>query len=437
VFLYSTTTRFPGVTALPPVFGTGLLIWTGCSNSTFVHGLLSIRPVVAVGKASYSLYLWHFPILAFAGYTKLGGLSTYEAGALCLLSLGIAFVSLKFIEKPFRFPSRITSPGLVVTLAAAGMASVVVAGAMVVESGGFPARISPTAAEYLTVERERETRHHWECMSLEQKIVPPSQACRLGSQTIQPSALLWGDSHSVITATALEQSALRNKAAFLFAASVDCPIGFGFSIEAGTGPAFISTPAYQYCGQYNSEMLKLATEDANIKNVVLSSRWTNWRVGEAGSPAEPKVDIRLRDEAGVAKSMADNRAIFARGFETLVRLLTVAGKTVWIVGPLPEPSVRVPKALYIKQLGFDNTDIDIPRASFLTQNSYILSLFEEISKNKSVKFIWPNIALCGEHICPVVEDGKPLYFDSNHLSEFGVSKTSTLYDAIFQSQKTN
>jgi peptidoglycan/LPS O-acetylase OafA/YrhL len=437
VFFYSTTTRFPGVAALPPVIGTGLLIWSGLTKPTFVHRLLSIWPVVAVGRASYSLYLWHFPILAFAGYAKLGGLSTQEAGILCMLSLGISFASLQFVERPFRFHSGNTSVRRVVAFAALGMSVVVLAGTLVVGRDGFPARMTTTAAGYLSVEQERETRHHWECMSLEKRIVPPSQACRLGLQTAQPNVLLWGDSHSVVTATALEQSALRNKSAFLFAASVDCPIGTGFSIDARTGPGFVSSAAYQYCGQYDAEMLKLATVDGNIKAVVLSSRWTNWRIGEAGSPAESPVDIRLRDESGAAKSMADNRAIFARGFETLVRLLTAAGKTVWIVGPLPEPSVRIPKALYVKRLGFDNTDIDIPRASFLTRNSYILSLFEEIARKYPVRFIWPHIALCSEQICAVVQDGKPLYFDSNHLSLFGVSNTSTLYDPIFASQKTD
>ena len=113
---------------------------------------------------------------------------------------------------------------------------------------------------------------------------------------------------------------------------------------------------------------------------MLASRWTNWRVGESGSAAETPVDIRLRDETGIAGSLADNKAIFARGFERLLRSLTAAGKAVWIVGPLPEPSVRVPKALYIKKLGFDSTNIDVSRASFFAKNKYILSLFMEVSK---------------------------------------------------------
>ena len=434
-FLYSATTRFPGIAAVPPVIGVGFVIWSGSARPTFVHRMLAVRPVVAVGKASYSLYLWHFPILAFAAYVTLGELSPWTAGALCLLSVAISFVSLRFVERPFRSLSANKDTRRLVGFAVTGMLGAVVIGAFIVADAGLPFRVSPAVLRLLSVEQENETYYPWNCMSIEQRILSLSQVCHLGSQHAQPSVLLWGDSHAVVTAMALEQSALRNHAAFLFAASVDCPIGIGFSIDSGTGPTFVSSPGYRHCGRYNDEMLKLASEDPNLKAVVLASRWTNWRDGEGGSAAETPVDIRLRDNTGVAGSLVENREIFTRGFESLLRSLTATGKTVWIVGPLPEPSVRVPKALYVKGLGFDGTDINVPRASFLDRNKYILWLFGEIAKKYPVRFIWPHDVLCGDQTCPVVDDGKPLYFDSNHLSAFGVSKTSKLYDVIFSASK--
>ena len=74
----------------------------------------------------------------------------------------------------------------------------------------------------------------------------------------------------------------------------------------------------------------------------LISRCTDWRIGEPSSPAQSPVDIRLRDGGGIAKTMPDNREIFARGFEQLIRTL-VAGGAFWIVDPLPEPSCGSPK----------------------------------------------------------------------------------------------
>jgi hypothetical protein len=179
-------------------------------------------------------------------------------------------------------------------------------------------------------------------------------------------------------------------------------------------------------------MLHLAETDPDITTVVLSSRWTNWRVGEPGSRAEPEVDIRLRDAGGTASSAEANKRIFAKGFEALVRALTTAEKTVWVVGPVPQPSFRVPKALYVEHIGLDQTDLDIPLTEFLRRNEYILALFADMQGKYPVKFIWPHLALCGQIKCPVSELGKPIFFDDNHLSILGAHKTSSLYDEVFQ-----
>ena len=81
VYFYTSTMRFPGVTALPPVFGAVLLIWSGFNHRTLVHKWLSSRPMTTVGKALFSLYLWHYPLLAFAGYITLRGLNPVAAAA--------------------------------------------------------------------------------------------------------------------------------------------------------------------------------------------------------------------------------------------------------------------------------------------------------------------------------------------------------------------
>ena len=79
----------------------------------------------------------------------------------------------------------------------------------------------------------------------------------------------------------------------------------------------------------------------------------------------------------------------------------------------------------------DETDIDIRMPSFLARHEYILSLFDGIAEKYTVRFIWPHTVLCHENVCPIMDDGRPIYFDHNHLSIFGATKTSFLYDVIF------
>jgi peptidoglycan/LPS O-acetylase OafA/YrhL len=431
IFLYSSLTRFPGASALPPVIGTALLILSGQTNPTRVHFVLSTSPFTAVGKASYSLYLWHYPLLAFGKYVTLGKPDGDAIAVICLVSIIISFLSLQFVERPFRAPSRSFRIGRTITVGAVCMAFLAATGGFIDLDQGLSMRLDLTSKRLMDSERDK-YRHHMQCLSLENKIVTPQQACKLGARDVQPNILLWGDSHAVVTATALESAAIRRHSAFLLAASVDCPIGIGFSINTHGAPAFVRTPGYRYCGHYNSAMLNFAIQHPSLKIIVLSSRWSNWRIGEPGSPAETPVDIRLRDFTGIAISPQDNKRIFAHGFESLIQKLTAAGKTIWIVGPIPLPKVRVPQALFIKHLGFTTSGFDVSRAAFRKQNQWILSFFGKIAKRYPVHFIWPDIALCSQEICPVSEGGRPIYFDDNHLSIFGAEKTSYLYDVIFE-----
>uniref|UniRef100_Q07SJ4 Acyltransferase n=1 Tax=Rhodopseudomonas palustris (strain BisA53) TaxID=316055 RepID=Q07SJ4_RHOP5 len=427
---YSATTRFPGLTAAPPVLGTMLIIWTGGLGSTIVRKLLSSPPLTSIGKASYSLYLWHFPIFAFSHYVTIGKINFLNSIALCIASVVISFASLYVVERPFRRKSSPRTTARLVSTAVGAMACVAMIGVYVVTNDGLRGRFDLQTITLLDTEREN-TAHAMKCMSLGDKLIAPQDACRYGASGVRPSVLLWGDSHSAVTATAISDAAHRHGAAFLYAGSVDCPPGLGFDIASDHGPGFVSTPGYQYCGEYNGAMLRSAVSSEHIKTVVISARWTNWRIGEPGSPAEGPVDIRLRNSLGTAQTLDGNKQIFAEGFEKLVMALLDAGKVVWVVGPVPEPSVVVPRALYVQHLGLDRSDFDIPESVFFTKNKWILAYWQNLSEKYPIRFVWPHSVLCSKGTCKVSDNGAPLYFDHNHLSKAGILKTSPLYDDLF------
>jgi peptidoglycan/LPS O-acetylase OafA/YrhL len=95
-------TPFPGLRALAPCAGTALLIWSGAGADTAIKRLLSRRPVVYLGLISYSLYLWHWPILSFARYWAVRELTAMETASLLAASVGLAALSWRFVEQPFR-----------------------------------------------------------------------------------------------------------------------------------------------------------------------------------------------------------------------------------------------------------------------------------------------------------------------------------------------
>ena len=393
IALLSPAVPYPDYAAIVPVSGTALLLWSGQFRSTPMHRLLSTAPFLSVGRASYSFYLWHFPIFAFYEYVTLGKPDAVHTALLIVASYFAAEISLRFVENPFRFNVPKTAVPRLVTAATLGMAIFCIAGAGITVFGGLPSRMDAVSAKYLAAELDK-NRHHRECMSEDQRIILPSKACKLGSPEAAPEVLLWGDLHAIVTATAMEAAARRGGSSFLFAASADCPIGLGFSIDP-KGPAFLSDPSYRFCEEYNAQMLGVAMRPF-ITSIVLSSRWTKWSDGEPGSPSEGVVDIRLRDADGLASSLKANEPKFERGLRELIAKLVDAKKMVWIVGPVPEASTRIPKALYIEHLGVVDRDFDIPRSSFLKRNATILAIFKRIGQDYPVRFLWPDRLVCTE-----------------------------------------
>ncbi|HEY0197191.1 MAG TPA: acyltransferase family protein [Rhodanobacter sp.] len=97
---------YPGWRALFPTLGTGAIIVAGIHTTrSGVSRLLSSRPFQAVGRVSYSWYLWHWPVLLLGATVVADGDASYRAG-LVLLSLMLAIASYRWVESPIRHQKR-------------------------------------------------------------------------------------------------------------------------------------------------------------------------------------------------------------------------------------------------------------------------------------------------------------------------------------------
>lgn len=139
MFSLSADSPFPGYNALYPCIGAALLMWRK-SGPTRVARLLSLSPAVGTGLISYSLYLWHWPILVFFRVWNNGmAPKGMEIAALLALSLTVSALSWRFIEQPFRRTTRRFS--LPWPTALAGLGAAVATGGSIALAAGLPSRV--------------------------------------------------------------------------------------------------------------------------------------------------------------------------------------------------------------------------------------------------------------------------------------------------------
>lgn len=182
-----THSAFPGWWAVLPVAGAALLL--SAPEAWICRTVLASRPLVWIGLISYPLYLWHWPLLVFFGIIKFGPLTLLERGLIVGLSFVLAWLTYRFVEKPFRFgrPGPLRIAGL-----CAGMVSVAVAGVAVVQGRGFDFRLPPQIREMASVPMQASQWRMHECLLQLSRETTFADSCVDGDR--RPLILVWGDS---------------------------------------------------------------------------------------------------------------------------------------------------------------------------------------------------------------------------------------------------
>ena len=201
VFTLTEATAFPGYAALLPCLGAALVIHAGRSGPTAVGALLTLRPVVFIGLISYSMYIWHWPLMVFARFYKGRDLTTKETLILLAVIAAVSVLSWRLIEIPFRKPRANLGaesgrrPSTVFARTGWAMAGLAGVGLLGHLSNGLPQRFADYAPHDIS---GRELYKEHTCfLETDQppEAWPGMEGCRIGSLKAEaPTALLWGDS---------------------------------------------------------------------------------------------------------------------------------------------------------------------------------------------------------------------------------------------------
>jgi peptidoglycan/LPS O-acetylase OafA/YrhL len=417
IFGFSQFTVFPGFAALVPTFGAALIIWAGMSGKGRVTRLLSRPAAVLVGKISYSLYLWHFPLLAFAAYVSIGGASLSMRLAMIALSITVAFASWIYIEQPVRQGRGIFGQREVVFGAAAAAAALFGGfGAVTHFAYGFPGRINEAHRQIAAAEQDINP-DRGSCLQLDSEIdIAKRPPCAFGASGVPVEFALWGDSHAESLRAAFDIAAKKAGRAGIFFGNSGCIPELGIERDSSG------------CDRVNEAIAAHLLSLPSVHTVILAGRWGLWAEGspyksEAGPP------ISLTSSSGAP---IDNHAGLAAGLQAAIFKLTTAGKHVWLVGPIPEIGYHVPRTLYLDLLGIPRTIEIRPSArEFNERQSFVFALLARMYKDYAVEAVWPHQYLCDANFCEIQKDGRPLYIDDQHLTRTAATSMAAIFDPIF------
>ena len=389
-FVYDAKTTFPGFAALAPVLGAAAIMHAGASGPSLVGRLLQWKPVVYIGLISYSLYLWHWPLIVLTRYaTGMEPITPYIP-VLLAASLALGSLSDHFIEQPFRRGVRVTRK-FVFSSSAVFASVLALASAIGLMRGGFEARFSP---DVVKLDQARSPQILF--VNCDEK--PVGAGCTLGRADGKATILLWGDSHLMAWAPALNKSLSAQNSQAVFAPTSACPPMLG-----------VDNAAKAICPAQNLAVKNYLLAHPKIKTVVMSAYWSTYF----------REDGPLTAQAGNPPTKGINAA--KNALASTIQWLRANGRQVVLIGPVPVYDKSVPMALALEKA----TDRTLLHSSIEEQHKKHASFFEVVDgarrgggEGSSFRFLDPIQWLCAEE-CMVIKDSLPLYRDSHHLSVAG------------------
>lgn len=383
VLLLKASSVFPGLGAVPACLGTALVLYAGMpthgagdggyGSSTFTARCLGWWPVRFIGLISFSLYLWHWPLIVFVRQFDEPSLAgRYGLVALAVL---LAAASWRFIEQPFRvhtgrYRTRTVLAGGVGVMAALSCAAFV----FVPVSASYW-HLSPKVEQVLGyLDKKVEVEPQCFLTSANDSFDAYDRGRCLALSGDKPNVLVLGDSHAAHLVPGLRQVGEADN--LLIATASGCkPV--------------VNTRGRSRCVQLVNYILRDFLPAHHLDAIVLSARWTDADLAD------------LKRTLAVIEPFADR---------------------IIVSGPIVEYEMPLPYVL-ARKLNDPTYDVDHHRVA---ETAAIDEHFQAAVTKRTIRYFSPYRALCGSGCALWAAEGVPMQFDYGHLTLEGSRRVATL-----------
>ncbi|MDW6024697.1 acyltransferase family protein [Mesorhizobium sp. BAC0120] len=399
---------FPGFIALAPVAGTVMVLLSGMHEGKWgPRAILALGPIQWVGKLSYSLYLWHWPVIVYAAMLvpDLTGLQRL----LCLaLTFALSFASYHLVENPVRrniwlVASTARSLGLATLLTAGGA---VVAYASVALAGH---NLTPQLKKIAETAERDSTARQTDAGCVADLLTVQPKACVFGSPSSKETIVLFGDSHADHWSTPLIEIAKKENFRLVTYMKSSCR-----ATRVSTRDNKLKRE-YTECNDWRERALKEIIA-MRPQMVILSQISINHLDEEVGSPSE----------------IPARRAEWARGVKSTVQELSDAGIHVVYLRDVPTHTSFLDKCVARALWQNRNPSVcDTPRSIAIDEEDAVTEK-AIVSSIRNARFVDMTGFFCSDTLCHAMIDGKLTIRDRHHIATpYAEILASPLERAIF------
>lgn len=394
---------FPGIYALVPTLGTGLIIMFS-SPATIVGRFLSLKFLVGIGLISYSAYLWHQPILAFAHHKSLTEPSDFLVFLLVFVTFPIAYLSWRYVEKPFRNRER-TSRRQIVQFSAAGSLLFISVGMAGHVTDGFGVRYGSNLLALQKIVEKTES--NFGLSEACNGNLTFSDECRTDDE---PEVAVWGDSFAMHIVKGIIESNPDVKL-IQFTKSLCAP----FSGVAHVGVPLSPLSLSRECLEYNNMVLEWLRASKSVKYLAISSTFFPFltdgetllsRNGELLDVSLPLVVKEFEETLDEITAMGIHLAVFS-----------------------PPPSDFNNRGRCLVRASLEALDLDACNYLVADIQPIYFRVYDFLEKfREDYRVVRLDEFICDDTVCRAHLGSAFLYNDNLHLSNEGSARLGKKYD---------
>ena len=427
-FTQSDPLKFPGNAALAPTIGAFLIILAGSSQTlTLPSRVIAAKPLQQLGKISYSLYLWHWPVLVIPQVIAGNHLHIIERIALALLSILLAALTEKFVERPFRKgfvislkPLRnIALAGVIASLLAvlafgadyestsdlrgksstssAADARNLIDSLTIKQTPLNTAPVRPATVDFpvpanlepslLNALKDRPITYADHCHT-QMNLKASTKPCIYGDTTSSTTVVLFGDSHALAWFPAFNQVAKEMHWKLLSLTMSACTPADIPAYNPGTASLMANCPIWR---------------TATIERIIAAHPYFILVAGTSGFATAIN---------GVELKGAQRTAVYTAGMNRTIAKLQSSGAQVLLMSDTP--ALAQDPLVCLSAHPKSTLACATPAATAISSDW--IAVESQIAKRNGVPLIEPQLWVCPTDPCPVVIGNLLTYFDTGHMT---------------------